>query len=227
MSPRRKDKLIGMANPRPVIYLGTTEKHAKLAPRAGLAPYQMPQDSVYFTERTDGFYLSDIYSGYFASQTAEKSQRWGLIELELDLLIKTHLLPYRSNLAKLPNVNGELFPAKSKKNNNLAIDWKHSLKCTGVLMYSSAIPASAIRRVVIYDPNSNYYITDQILQTVISPVAHQAVYQRYCMLTKWLLGGMIKFEEWLQSQQSSLLNTNERKEILYALQATNGLELFY
>jgi hypothetical protein len=209
------------SNDHEFLYFGTTERIAKQAPVMGL----LVDD--------DPLYLSDVYPGYFAFYASTNpEERFGIVELSMADLQPDEFLPCEWYLEQLAKREARAGKGRSKgldwyrKNlDRHQKHWKASLRGIGVCTYQRSIPKKAVRRVMIYDPQSNPVITKTIVEARISLDEHRSSYARNHALTRWLLTADVSPEDWLGVR--AIADKDERDKLAETLQSKWGLDVFY
>ncbi len=202
-----------------ILYVGTTEQIAKLAPIRGLEP---------------PIFLTDVYPGFFCKQICQ-DERWGIISVNITQLHEEMFAPSPSYIDKFkkykdPNAAQEKINKILSKIANYKGKWGQSLQSCGVCVYTSHIPPAAIQKVMIYNPagrDSNVAI-NQLLEelpkpTAISPAQHKATYSKSLGVLRWFNGEPVKCEDIFNGQTNiKLINEIEDK-----LNNRFGLDLYY
>lgn len=78
------------------LYHGTTEAVARAALAQGLAPRSLTQAKGNWDKHPSNphaVYLTTAYAGYFAACASDDGNKWGLVEIETDLLDVARLVP--------------------------------------------------------------------------------------------------------------------------------------
>ena len=193
------------------LYHGTNEKAARLALKDGLKPRKLTGKSNWkhsLESRSDTVYLTSAYAPYFALQATDEDEKWGIVEIDVDLLDEKRLRPdedaveqttrgikdfgpiedpqVRSILAKMPltdmRARTEYVRANLDRLHNL---WRASLKWLGNCSYKGTVPAKAISRVSIFDPKSNPYVVLTASDPTITVANFKMLADRYEALTRW------------------------------------------
>jgi len=219
------------------LYHGTTEAIAKFAPVKGLQLYEVPPfdngaPRSVCASSADGICLTSVYPGFLAFDTASHRERWGLIEIDVASLSQDLFMPYEGFLIERSkaqiNTESERINRLIQLRSNLSQHkrkWKESLEGYGICVYAAPIPANAITKVTIYDPQSNWMITKAILNTNLGGKLRKSCSERNKMLTRWLLGENIPGAEWMAGFEK--LSAAERDRITEGLQNKNGLDIFH
>jgi hypothetical protein len=208
-----------------VLYVGTTESAAKLAPVMGVNPNNKP------------VHLTDVYPGLFAFQASGRTHdRFGILEIVTSFLDISNLLPCswyveQTSRHKVKNGKNGKAPPRRKETIRKALEkrrakWKDSLMKIGVCLYDGFIPKKAIRKITIYDPASNTVITEAISGAHLHVGVHKKCYRRNLAVRHWLSGEHVSVEDWLGEE---LLDTpkDQREQLAEQLQNKLGLDIFY
>jgi hypothetical protein len=202
------------------LYHGTVERIAKAAPATGIKPYTVPNrhpdDSIpSFSDEANGtITLTNVYAAYQAFMAAQpgKEERWAVVEILVDRIKEGSLQP------SLDWLGGKL------KGKNLT--WKKSLDTVGLCLHEGSIPTSAIGKVWIYNPQSNWMLTRTVLHTEIGPEHYAADQKKLSVINRWLTGGFVTIDDWLAEQKESF--TRDEKDAMGAIwNDRSGLDLFY
>ena len=209
------------------IYHGTTESVAKLAVSEGLKTRKSSGSKGNWRHTVDSaddrVYLSTAYAGYFAlsavceamANDGGSEERWGIIEVDTDLLTESKLLPDEDFLEQasrhqaIPDEGeeGTLFAPLRAANCQPPEDrmkarttffrdhapyffghlWEDSLKFLGNCCYHGDIPVKAITRVSLFDPKTNPDM-NMAVDPTISLMNYQILGHRYREITRWLAG---------------------------------------
>lgn len=192
---RQKNPKNGVQQAR-ILYIGTTEQIAKMAPVKGLEP---------------PIFLTDAYPGFFCQQSCKNNEKWGIISVNQDEL-------YPEMLAPFPN-----FIDKNNRNKNKPIEkrlqeildkisihkdkWQKSLTNCGVCLYIGEIFPNMIKKVMIYN---NIHNTIDIIDPIsLSPAEHKAAYQKNLEIAKWLNGEDIDSEKFSNRKGLDLFYTKD------------------
>jgi hypothetical protein len=180
------------------LYVGTAEKIAKASPTMGL--------------KTSEVTLTNIYGAYQAFMAAEPEERWAIVEIHWDRLHDENLLPYT------PLLKGK---AKSK-----ATTWKQSVDVVGFCSHDGPIPPLAIGKVWIFNPRSNWLITQTVLHVQVGADHYERDKKKLSVVNRWLTGEFVSVEEWLAEQKDQY--TREQQDQMRQLwDDRSGLDLFY
>jgi hypothetical protein len=190
------------------LYHGTTETVARLALTEGLCPRsETGADSRWEAHPSSGehVYLTETYAGYFAMSATEGDERWGIVEVETDLLDHGDLCPDEDFLEQVSRAQtwpaGRFYDgiracssmeertAWFRENlQGFAHLWEESLNHLGNVAHHGCIPVEAITRVSVYDPRSNGTVSMAAADPCIMPLNHQICGDKYRALTRWLAG---------------------------------------
>jgi hypothetical protein len=202
------------------LYCGTTERIAKVAPVAGLPAGDQP------------IYLTDVYPGYFAFYASSDMDRYGILEIDVASLDASRLQPCEWYLEQSMSRRARSSAERQRRLNNFRkrldeyrAEWKKSLQAIGVCTYAGPIPKKAIRRVAIYDPQTNPLITSAIADTRISLAEHAERYEQNRALTRWLMGEDVSPADWLAGANED--GELDKDKLADALQNKWGLDIFY
>lgn len=174
------------------LFVGTNEQVAKSAPNKGLPPLTL---------------LTDVYTGFFCRQNSKVDEKWGIISINLNDLRSDMLAPSLGYLDKFTKNKNTTTTEERYQKIMTTIGkhkskWEKSLETVGVCMYLAAIPASAIRKVMIYTSTGrdgnviiNEYINNSPNPTIIAPADHKVNYKKYLGVSRWLNGEDVKGED--------------------------------
>lgn len=211
--------------PFPKLYHGTSERIAKLASHSGIVPYDVEEaaDRVFSDTKNGLVYLTNTYPGQMAFAHSNLKERWGVIEVNVAALDLTRLFPSEDALSvprrKPLDPRRRILKSKMK--------WTASVSTCGLCTYAGAIPASAISRIAIYSPYSNWLVTKSILHAKLGRGAyHLANLKRNIAIVRWLMAEGVTSEEWLSDKYVSA-SIKEREEVMSALVERSGLDIFY
>ncbi len=204
------------------LYVGTTERIAKLAPVVGLNP------------AGNAVYLTDVYPGvlaFFAS--TGDSERLGILEINTTDFDPDNFLPcewFLEQTSRQKSRNGrghhKRLDGFRKSLDKHQAKWKDSLKTIGICLYDGFVSKKAIRKITIYDPASNKTISDAIVDSQISLADYKTRHHRYRAVTRWLTGESVTVEEWLGDDLNETPK-DEREQLAERLQNKLGLDIFY
>lgn len=158
-----------------LLYHGTTEAVAKAALIEGLLPRCKSGVMSRWTEHPsspDHVYLTETYAGYFAMQAAKEGGRWGLVEVDVDRLPLSCLVPDEDFLEQCSR--GQTWPddetfagiraarditertAWFRENlYRFSGMWPKSIEMLGNCAVEGGVPTSAVTRVALFDPKLN------------------------------------------------------------------------
>lgn len=163
----------------------------------------------------DYVYLTAAYAPYFAahaaSSAAERAEsdsegRWAIVEVDTDLLDESALHPDEDALEQgtrgpegVPEWLRDgceyegLDPNDMEdrtlwfRNNLYSFQehWTISIEALGNCCHEGTIPAAAITRVALFDPETNGYIASTVLDPAISIMNYNLLGGKYRALTRW------------------------------------------
>ena len=185
------------------LYHGTTEAVARLAFERGLSP--RGDTGVKSTwednpSREDMVYLSRGYAPYFAACATKDMEKWGIVEVDTDLMEEPLLHPVEDFLEQATRDDrGDLCDTSwgMQQRTEWYRDhieqfqhcWKLSVKNLGNCAYLGQIVPSEVTRVAIYDPKSNPSMTMMALDPMISIMNWSILGgTKYSALTDWFFG---------------------------------------
>lgn len=183
------------------LYHGTTEAVARAALAQGLAPRSATQVSGNWDKHpsnANAVYLTTAYAGYFAACAAETG-KWGLVEVETDLLDATWLVPdedWLEQVSRTQVVKGmraKTVAGRTRWLRDRLIlfrgHWLDSIGGLGNCAYLDEIPASAVTRVCVFDPKSNQAMAMHALDPCISLMNYAFCGEKYRNLLRWFFDG--------------------------------------
>jgi hypothetical protein len=182
------------------LYHGTNEKIAKMAPSRGI-------------HSNEPIALTGVYGIYQAFMSAGPRERWAIVEIAQDRLQEANLFPAL-----------DLLPDRLKEEKGRT--WKQSLETVGFCLYNGAIPAAAVRKLWIYNPQSNWLITSCVLQIELGPEHYDKDLKRLSIINRWLTGEYVGIEQWLAEQEGSF-SREQIEEMGARWSDRSGLDLFY
>ncbi len=192
------------------LYHGTTEKIAKAIPMSGLFPYEIPHttERVYSDPKQGTIHLTDCFAAYqaFCAANTKTEERWGLIEVVADDL----------ELRPDPYCAGRI---RSKDR------WKYTLDMTGMCVCHE-IPKAAVRKIWIYDPRSNWFITRIVLHSTVHPEYRRRNLERLKKLNQWLVGDYIGLDD-LLGEEKRHFTAPELEKMKNQVANRNGLDLYF
>lgn len=206
----------GVLQDKKLLYIGTSEQVAKLAPNKGLEP---------------PVFLTDVYPGFFCKQSCKaEDRRWGIISVNLDQLCIEMLAPSPMFVEKNTKNKKEPLEERLKKiRDNISVyknKWQKSLNDCGVCLYLSHIPPKAIQKIMIYsavgkDANTaiNKLVDELPEPYSVSPSEHKAIYPKSLGILKWFNGDMIKCED--------IFNGKTNINLISEIDNRFGLDVFY
>lgn len=217
----KNSKVVSVSVPqgRELLYIGTTEQAAKLAPVKGIDPLAI---------------LTDTYPGFFCKQNCNQNERWGIISISYNQLNEEMFAPSpvfidrygKNRRGKAEDRIQEIL----NKIHNYKTKWQKSLNGCGVCLYLGRIPPQAIQKVMIYSPtgrDANTSINNLIAELPepysISPAEHKALYSKSLGILKWFNGEAVKCEDIFNGQTSIKLIS----EIDDKLNNRYGLDIYY
>ena len=191
------------------VYHGTTEAVARQAVTESLKPRgESGADTNWENcpSRSDLVYLTVAYAGYFGIAASEPGTKIGILEIDLDLLDQSLLLPdedfieqgtrghddqWQDPLIRESIRDLDMGQRTEFFRDNLTLFsglWELSLEGLGNCAYRGSIPARAISRVTVFDPKENPVITNMLLDPSISLMNYKFVGEKYRALCRWLAG---------------------------------------
>ena len=202
-----------------LLYIGTNEQAAKLAPVKGFDPPVV---------------LTDTYPGFFCKQNCPGNERWGIISVNCNQLNSDMFAPSPAFVEKsTKNRHGKIEDRLNSILNKIHLyktKWQKSLSGCGVCLYLAHIPPSAIQKVMIYSHNGrdaniaiNKLVGELPEPNTISPSEHKALQNKSLGILKWFNGEMVKCEDIFDRQTSiKLINEFDDK-----LNNRIGLDIYY
>ena len=157
-----------------LLYHGTSESAAKTILRSGaIKPrgrrrHNWPDRP----SRVDRVYLSRAYAPFYAA-VAAKTERLAILQVELDRLDRSRLVPDEDFLQQVPGEGQQ---------------WSASLDNLGSLAHLGPIPIEAISRAVFFDPKKAPQLHAAFLDPCISLMNYRLCGARYRALTHWIMG---------------------------------------
>jgi hypothetical protein len=190
------------------IYHGTTEAVARAAVTEGLKPRGESGVKTNWENcpsRSDLVYLTTAYAGYFGISASEPGDPIGIIEVDLELLDQSLLLPdedfieqgsrgdsqWDNKWIQSALVGLDMTERTAFFRDNLELFsslWTDSLAHLGNCAYKGSIPREAISRICIFDPKENPTIHHLALDPTISLLNYQFCGNKYRSLCRWLIG---------------------------------------
>lgn len=189
------------------LYHGTSESVARRALVEGLLPRSASGDEGHWEacpSNPDLVYLTVAYAPYFATAATEGDERWGIVEVDSDLLNEHRLLPDEDFLEQasrgqdLAAVLGDGFPEGDYMTERTewfrehlwAFQhlWRKSIEGLGNCAHAGAIPPEAITRVSIFDPSSNPTLMMAAADPIIALMNYRFCSDKYRALCQWLMG---------------------------------------
>ncbi len=206
-----------------ILYIGTTEDVAKLAPSKGLEP---------------PVFLTDIYAGFFCKSVCPpEAERWGIISVKLNTLYQDMIAPSPAFIQRINKLRTRNPAALEKQRKeilenlaNYKNKWKLSLAQSGVCVYLLKIPPTAIEKIMIYNINgrdTNPVIND-IIKDSASPYeqtaySHKHSYHKGLAITRWFNGEAIRCHD-IYNGQTTIKQYNEIDD---KLNNRLGLDVYY
>lgn len=194
-------------SPDRILFVGTNEQVAKSAPNKGL-----PSLTV----------LTDVYTGLFCKNSCKKEEKWGIIAVNLNDLNTDMLAPsleYLDKFTKNKLVSVSERHEKLLHNiNKHKYKWEKSLKETGMCLYLPNIPSSAIKKVMIYNPNGkdgNVIINEHIYNVS----NHKIDYKKNLGFARWLNGENVNGDD--------VFGDSNNTELENKLAHRYGLDVYY
>ena len=191
-----------------LLYHGTNETVARTALIAGLMPRGWREaDSIWegCPSSPDHVYLTTAYAGYFAMNATPENERWGIVEIDTDLIPEDFgtLVPDEDFLEQA--TRGQETPTEwdlpegmeartewfRERLYSFAHLWDKSIEGLGNCAYEGAVPPSAITRVGLFAPTSNPSIAMMIMDPMITLMNYRICGPKYRALVQWLMGDTV------------------------------------
>lgn len=214
-----------------ILYHGTSERHAELIIKEGLAGRKytvMPSNFTEHPSHEEMVYLSNCYAPYFAAHTSQQDGRWAIIEVDVT---EENLLPDEDFLEQTSRhqqtVDGTLqertraFKKDLRNYDHLALE---SLMHLGTVAHDGRILSSEIQRVAFFDSSKNMYLAIMAMDPTISILNHRIMGRHYETLTRWLFEPDVTAEA-LHSMTWPLFDADQRQILDEKVQNRSGLEL--
>jgi hypothetical protein len=229
------------------LYHGTTEAAVNAALNQGILPRSKTKVKGNWkhsaNSRPDCAYLTTVYAGYFAGCATQRG-RWGIIEVDTDLIDERFLHPDEDYLEQherpVPDSPGPAWDALRKANatktrkarmlartrwfrKHLTVfqdQWQNSIEYLGNCCVLGGVPASAITRVAFFDPKSNDYIAHTAMDPMISIMNYMIMRERYEAITQWFMGSIPDV-----SKFGPFFDTSHQDKVRDMLRQTSGVEV--
>lgn len=201
------------------LYHGTTEGVARKAIKEGLKPriatgrsnwkhtVESNPSMVYLTSAYAPFFGLQAAKGLVDDENPEEDFKFGLVEVDTDLLDKKWLMPDEDFIeqATRKQTNSIIKGASMHQRtewvrNNIHLfqeHWETSVSGLGNCAYKGVIPPNAITRVSVVEYACNKEMVWAI-DPCISTVNYFFVGEKYRELTKWFFGEPITIERWCE-----------------------------
>jgi hypothetical protein len=184
------------------LYHGTTEAVARAAFEHGLSPREDSgvESNWDCVSRSDMVYLSRGYAPYFAACCTEGDERWGLVEVDTDLMDEPLLHPDEDFLEQATRTDASTgCPLDLSMEERTAWYrerllefqplWDMSVKHLGNCCYLGQIVPAEITRVAIFEPSSNATMAMLAVDPMISLMNWKFMGEtKYSALTDWFFG---------------------------------------
>ena len=173
------------------LYHGTSDKHLPQILKKGLCPRSGKKGNwEEFPSRSDMVYLTLAYAPYFAlNQDGNPT----VLEIDADLLNEEHFLPDEDFISQTISKQEKL-PFKTIHNKvrrqlkSYQTYWPLSLEKIGNCCYQGKIPASAIKRYVVWDVEKQLCVSLMSLDPTITSMNYKILGEKYRGLITWLFG---------------------------------------
>lgn len=183
------------------LYHGTTATIALKAFESGLMPRRSSGSRGNWPNcpsSPDLVYMTETYAGYFAScatSAAGDVARWGIVEIDTDMLDEFSMMPDEDFLEQatrgqvVEGLRTRTMVGRTRwfRNNisRFSAAWTASVRHLGNASYMGIVPPEAITRVSIFDPSSNRYVSWWCSDPIINLMNHRLMGAAYRGLTKW------------------------------------------
>lgn len=200
------------------LYHGTTEAVARKALKEGLKPRISTGKSNWkhtVESNPSMVYLTAAYAPFFGMQAAksfvdeepDKDFKFGLIEVDTDLLDQKWLMPDEDFIEQATRTQSNtLIKGKTMKQrtewvrNNIQVfreHWETSVKGLGNCAYKGIIPPNAITRVSLVQ----YGLNKEIIWAIdpcITTINYFFVGEKYRELTRWFFKEALSIDKWCE-----------------------------
>lgn len=199
------------------LYHGTSESVARLALVNGLRPRGRKRGNwKRMPSGKDRVYLTTAYALYFAANMTKEGERWAVLEIDTDKLIRTNLVPDEDFLEQGTRlsqkyVKGTMEERTKFFRDNIAMfsdNFELSVERLGTAAHMGPIPASAITRVAFFDPQSNPSVALRAMDPMISMINYQLVGASYRALVAWLFAPLDP------QQEKEMMGIHDGMEVL-------------
>lgn len=214
------------------LYHGTNEPVGLVAYTEGLLPRQETKKSSNWECASSPHlvYLTNTYAPYFAAAASEKGQRWSVVEVDSEALDSDRMMPDEDFIeqAGCPVPTYLTMRERTKwvrdRIHHFAPMWRLSLEHLGNCSHSGPIPAEAVTKVVMYDPESNPLISSAAVDPQISLLNFKFMSPKYQAMTRWFMGEEVTLEEWMRPFPVDHFDEGTHKSLEQALSRRDGLE---
>jgi hypothetical protein len=186
------------------LYHGTSESVVRKVLKEGLKPRRMSRNKGNWKDTVPSnpslVYLTVAYAPYFA-MCASGDEKWGILEIDTDLLDESSLLPDEDFLEqgtrrqKLPaewGLNGADMQKRTRffRDNLHSFQalWTKSIEGLGNAAHHGQIPLEAITRATIFDPSQNKRMMMDAADPLISMLNFAHLGNKYKAQTRWFAG---------------------------------------
>lgn len=216
----------------PKLYYGTSESLAKLSCVKGISPYNEDKSDFNSKNYFSSTYscLTEVYPSLLSYDIVDK-EKWGIVEIDVSHLVQEGFFPHEGYLLEKTKDKFTSEEDYIKKISSLNVlnsrkKWKESLDEFGMCFYEFLIPATAVSKVVIYNPMSNPTMTRAMLGVSIGSKFHKSNFKRQFMIKRWLMGENVTVEEWV-GPNFSKLEHSQKEKIAQVLRNKSGLDIYY
>lgn len=199
-----------------LLYHGTSERVARLALKQGLWPrakLDEEEGNWEVESNPDHVYLTRAYAPYFAAQKSKEGERWGIVQVDVkdvdmrpdeDFLeqatrtmspkdiIDMSVRPQKRLATELAACKGDMKKRTAWFRDHLTdfrALWAASIQKMGNACFNGNIPRWSIKRIALFDPDTNLYVTGTCLDPTITIINYRFCGAKYRMLTDWFFSG--------------------------------------
>jgi hypothetical protein len=178
------------------LYHGTSERYLASILSNGILPRgQRKGNWPDVPSRPNAVYLTTAYPFYFGLSATQEDgpDKAVVIEIDINRLDPKRLEPDEDFIddcicARTGQSLAVVIPQVRRSFRQFRQFWRESLAGMGCCAYRNRIPASAITRYCVFDPEVRPFLTTTALDPVICPANYRACRDKYEGLVAWMFG---------------------------------------
>jgi hypothetical protein len=221
------------------LFHGTSEANARKILEEGIKPRGLLDTNGNWEHTVDSnpetVYLTTTYGLYFGLTATEPGERWAVLEIDLDALDESRLVPDEDALEQgtrtietgepVDEMEGMKERTEWFRDNieSYSFLWERSAEYLGTVGYKGTIPPEAIKATAFIDPHSAWF--RWVVDPCITALNFRLCGEKYRALTEWVFGAEADDELIERFDMFTGHDTDRRTELERFMEDRSAIEL--